>query len=48
LAQALVSLLAVAGLALLVPLAILAVAVPVALGVRGLLEIVVGLWSAVS
>ena len=37
--QALVSLIGAAGLALLVPLAVLAVGTPVAFGVRGLLEV---------
>lgn len=39
LAQRLVSLIGTAGLALLVPLAILAVGTPVALGVRGVLQL---------
>ena len=37
--QALVSLIGAAGLSLLVPFAVLAVAIPVALGIRGLLEV---------
>ena len=46
-AQSIVSLLGAAGLALLAPFAILAVGIPVALAVRGLLELAKGLLSFV-
>jgi hypothetical protein len=46
--QALTSLLAIAGIALLVPLAILLVGLPIALAVRGLVELVAWLLRAIS
>jgi hypothetical protein len=48
LVQALVSLAGAAGIALLVPFAILAVGLPIALSVRGLLAVVVWLFPAIG
>jgi hypothetical protein len=48
LVQALVSLAGAAGIALLVPFAILVVALPIALAVRGLLEVFIWLFPAIG